>query len=281
MPTAEQVDPRKREGQEFWDSNPCGGSWPTYASFLEWIRRTEPYAYDVVDRYHWEGKEVLDVGCGQGILLNYLPSLGASVTGVDMSRESIRRALNGARELGHADRVRAFEADAERLPFPDDSFDAAVSFGVLHHTPDTAAAVREIWRVLRPGGAALVMLYRSGNPKWWATRLLRGGAHLADRVTGQPSYLANRLRAAQHEGDARGTALLELFGCPILKAFSNRSALQMFQPFSEARVSNHQPGFARLADIASVLRPAQRRLEWIDRATRERWGFYQVIEARK
>ena len=53
--------------------------------------------------------------------------------------------------------------DAENLPFDDQSFDVVVSFGVLHHTPDTEKALAEIFRVLKPGGRIMLMLYHRNS----------------------------------------------------------------------------------------------------------------------
>jgi SAM-dependent methyltransferase len=269
----------KHDGAAFWDANPCGGDWSSYAQFLAWYQRTEPYIYEVLDRYAWAGRVVVEVGCGQGTIANYIAPRGARVTAIDMSGGSVARTRAGAREMGHAERVRLALADAERLPFADGSFEIAVSCGVLHHSPDTATGVREIGRVLRPGGRAIVMLYRTGNPKWWATRLARAVSRVVDRSTGRQAALAARLRDARTSDSAAGTALLELFGVPILRAFSNDEARALFAGFDEVRVTNHQPGFRRLADIAPALRPLEPMLSAIDRATVRTWGFYQVIEA--
>ena len=81
------ADP-KQQGAAFWNGNPCGGSWRSYREFMAWIQRTEPYIYRVLDRHDGTGKRVLEVGCGQGSTLNYLPGLGANVCGVDMSKEA-------------------------------------------------------------------------------------------------------------------------------------------------------------------------------------------------
>jgi SAM-dependent methyltransferase len=269
----------KRDGRRFWDSNPCGGQWGTYREFVDWLRRTEPYAYDVLDRYDWKGKHVLEVGCGQGAVLNHLGAHGADVVGIDMSAASARRALAGARELSQADRVHASVGDAENLPFADATFDAAVSFGVLHHTPDTARGIAEIRRVVKPGGVVIVMLYRTGNPKWWATRTARAFSSLVDGISGEQATIANRIRARHSVNDSRGTALLELFGVPTLQAFSNREVRRMFQGFERLTVRNYSPGFKRLADIVPVLRAAERIFDGIDHRFEQRLGFYQVAEA--
>lgn len=272
---------QKTEGQRFWDTHPCGGQWTNYAEYMAWIQRAEPYGYSIVGQYDWTQKRDLDIGCGQGALANYLPRLGATVVGVDMSAVSLLRTMAGAAEVGNVDRVRLSAADAGHLPFPTDCFDAVSSMGVLHHTPDTRKGVQELHRVLIPGGLAIVMLYRSGNPKWWMTWVMRGLSRLVYSFTREPQAIANRLRARHRADDRRGTALMELFGVPVLKAFSNRQACQMFGMFSEIRISNHQPGFGRMVVILPWLKPIGQFLQWFDRRVKNMWGFYQVIEARK
>ncbi len=269
----------KRAGRQFWDSNPCGGTWANYAAFADWIERTEPYAFDVLAKHDWTGKRVLEVGCGQGTVLNHLARRRAEAVGVDMSMVSIERTREGARELRH--HVAVAQSDAESLPFPDERFDAVVSFGVLHHTPDTAKSIREVRRVLKPGGLAIVMLYRTGNPKWWATRTIRTMSRLYDRLRGDDARIAGRLRQGTGTDGDRGTALLELFGVPTMQAFSNRQARQMFEGFSQVDIRNYQPGFRRLADMSPILSPLSGLFGAIDRLTTSPWGFYQVIEARR
>jgi SAM-dependent methyltransferase len=271
----------KQEGMTFWDANPCGGSWSSYREFMDWIRRTEPYIFDILDGYNWKGKRVVEVGCGQGTTLNYMPAFGAVVYGLDMSLESIGQARSGAIELNQLASIHLLGSDAEQLPFKAEAFDMAICVGVLHHTSDTAGGVREIHRLLKPGGQAVVMLYRSGNPKWWATKLLRGFGGVVDFFSGRPSTLAEHLRSRRDPNNVKGTALLELFGVPILKAFSNREARAMFADFTEIRITNHQPGFQRLIDVLPDLRVFKPILAWLDRSTSNLWGFYQVIEAHK
>jgi SAM-dependent methyltransferase len=97
------------------------------------------------------GLRVLDVGCGVGHLLAWLTAHApASYLGLDLSLNSLRAAQRGG---VHAVAV----GDAGRLPFCDASFDRVVCNGSAHHLPDLPAALREMHRVLRPGG--LVVLF--------------------------------------------------------------------------------------------------------------------------
>jgi len=134
--------------------------------------------------------------------------LGCPARGVELTREHL--ALEGL----HAD-VRI--ADAENLPFAAASFDIVYSYGVLHHSPDTVAAIREVRRVLRAGGTALIMIYHV--PSWvgfmlWA---LHCGAKL------RPWRSARW--AIYHHLESPGT-----------KAYSKREAEAMLDGFREVRV---------------------------------------------
>ncbi|KTG09115.1 hypothetical protein AUR64_15065 [Haloprofundus marisrubri] len=103
---------------------------------------------------------VLDVACGTGANLPYLPA-GVSVTGVDLSQEMLNRARRRADELGIDADLR--EADAEALPFEDDSFDTVVSSLSTCTFPDPVAALEEMARVCKPDGRILLLEHgRSG-----------------------------------------------------------------------------------------------------------------------
>jgi ubiquinone/menaquinone biosynthesis C-methylase UbiE len=97
------------------------------------------------------GKRVLEIGCGRGVGIEILLSLGAEhVTGFDLDPKMI--ALARQRLAKYEDSIRVFVGDAEVIDAPDDSFDAVVDYGVIHHIPQWQKALKEIARVLKPGG---------------------------------------------------------------------------------------------------------------------------------
>jgi 2-polyprenyl-6-hydroxyphenyl methylase / 3-demethylubiquinone-9 3-methyltransferase len=104
------------------------------------------------------GLEVLDVGCGGGLLAEEFAALGARVTGVDPSVDSLAAARTHARAGGFA--IHYQHGVGEQLPLRDASFDAVYCCDVLEHVDDVGRTVREIARVLRPGG---VFLYDTIN----------------------------------------------------------------------------------------------------------------------
>jgi SAM-dependent methyltransferase len=160
-----------RDVRRFWQENPVAAAAvphaPGSAAFFEYYDRlreqNEPSAFSrwlhEYDRF--AGRRVLDVGCGNGYVLSRYASAGARTTGVDLTTAALdlsrtRYSLAGLEG--------AFvHASAEQLPFADGSFDCVCSMGVLHHTPDTARAVAEIWRVLAPGGRLIVMFYHRNS----------------------------------------------------------------------------------------------------------------------
>jgi len=101
------------------------------------------------------GRRVLDAGCGVGRFSDVLARWGAEVVAVDLSA-SVEVARANLRDRTG---VTIAQADILRLPFPPATFDVIVSWGVLHHTPDCAAAFRALCRLLRPGGTIAIWVY--------------------------------------------------------------------------------------------------------------------------
>ena len=102
-----------------------------------------------------EGATALDVCCGQGIVAGGLASAGASVTGLDFSPAMLELA-----RAGHPD-IEFVEGDATSLPYDDQSFDiVTMGFGILH-IPDSQAALKEAFRVLKPGGRFVYSTWHS------------------------------------------------------------------------------------------------------------------------
>jgi ubiquinone/menaquinone biosynthesis C-methylase UbiE len=120
---------------------------------------------------HGEGQTLLEVGSGIGVDSIQLAKRGYKVTAVDLTENALVVARKFAAHRGVDIDFRL--GNAEGLDFPDASFDAVYSFGVLHHTPDIERSVAEVHRVLRPGGTAYVMLYHRDSLVNLAHRVLR------------------------------------------------------------------------------------------------------------
>lgn len=107
------------------------------------------------------GRSIVDIGSSVGEIARGFSERGAAVTCLDVSGASLRRCRKINR---HAP---VLQASALDLPFPDASFDHAVSIGVLHHTPDCRRGFGEAARVAKPGGRVVVFLYNARNIYRW------------------------------------------------------------------------------------------------------------------
>lgn len=103
------------------------------------------------------GKRVLEIGCGMGYHSELLLRAGARLTSVDLSPTSVEATRKRLALKGLEGDVR--EMDAEHLEFPDEQFDLVWSWGVIHHSASTGRALKEIHRVLKPGGEVRLMVY--------------------------------------------------------------------------------------------------------------------------
>lgn len=111
------------------------------------------------------GSQVLDCGCGYGFTLRMLAELTeADLVGLDFDADRVAQV---ERDLARFPNVSVVQGDAQNLPFPDASFDHVVCSEVLEHLPDDAAAVREIARVLKPGGTAVFTVPDADFPFTW------------------------------------------------------------------------------------------------------------------
>jgi SAM-dependent methyltransferase len=176
----------KQAAIEQWTADPCGtghleaepGGEAYFRELLEVRERYAPWMATELAYAETDGLDVLDVGCGQGIDLARYAMAGARAVGVDLTPRHVELAQRHLEALGLAGE--AVLGDAERMPFEDETFDRASSNGVLHHTPDMLGSLREVHRVLRPGGLATIIVYNRNSLHYWLHQVavhgvLRGG----------------------------------------------------------------------------------------------------------
>jgi tRNA (uracil-5-)-methyltransferase TRM9 len=136
---------------------------PSWYNFRHWsIFRTELEA--LAER--WQKGRLLNLGCAHGP--DFLPFKdGFELYGVDFSAEMLKLAEKYAKKFGFS--VELTLADVRRLPYPDASFDRAIAVATYHHLVggQHEAALKELRRVLKPGGEAFITVWNRGQPRFW------------------------------------------------------------------------------------------------------------------
>jgi SAM-dependent methyltransferase len=176
-----RVNDAKAAAIEQWTADPCEehagtgtpGTRAYFESLLAVRRRDLGWLDDTLAYAGTSGMDVLDVGCGQGIDVYRYAEAGARVTGIDLTPRHVELATAHLAAMGAG--ATLLVGDAETLPFDDESFDRVSTNGVLHHTPDFDTAVREIRRVLRPGGEARIVVYNRNSLHYWLQQVAFNG----------------------------------------------------------------------------------------------------------
>jgi SAM-dependent methyltransferase len=156
----------------------------------------------LIDFSAYEGRDLLEVGCGLGIDLARFARAGANVTGIDISRIAIDLAHKNFRQQGLQADLRVM--NGECMQFPEATFDIVYAHGVLPYSANTVKMIQEIHRVMKPGGEAIMMVY---NRISWL------------------NFIRNFTNVPLEHEDA-----------PILKKFSIRELKQLLLPFRDYRI---------------------------------------------
>lgn len=159
----------KKSVETFWNEASCGenlflkGDTEIEAFQVQAEKRYfyEPYIIPFADFEKSEGKMVLEIGVGLGSDHQKFAEAGAKLSGIDLTLRAITHTRNRLYLFNLTSDLKV--GDAENLDFPDNTFDLVYSWGVIHHSPETPKAIREIHRVLKPGGEAKVMIYHKNS----------------------------------------------------------------------------------------------------------------------
>lgn len=266
---ADSTGSLKDQIRGYWDHQACGTQFSTSNKFSrEYFDEIEEHRYAVEPEIHsfaqftrHHGARLLEVGIGAGTDFVQWVRAGTVAYGIDATEAGVEHVRHRLERYGlRAEDVRI--ADCEHLPFDDDSFDIVYSWGVIHHTPDTPAAMREIVRVCRPGGRCKVMIYHRHSLftffVWVRRALLAGKPWRSFRYC-----LWNNMESI-------GT-----------KAFTSREVHKMLagQPVVGVVVKPILTYYDRMARFNAVFRGSARFLAWLLGGNRV--GWFLTIEFMK
>jgi len=263
----------KLRAREQWGQDPCGAEYDRehelgtreffdaierhrYSEYAAWMPR-------LMEFEKFRDARLLEIGCGMGTDLLQFSRGGARCVGIDLTPRSIELSQHRFKLYG-ADGAFMI-SDGEHLPFRDRSFDVVYSNGVLHHTPDTAGAVREVHRVLRPGGVAKVMLYHRNSLNYWLEIVLRRGVLGAEFLRGRS---AEEIMSRVIEHSDHGAT-------PLVKVYSRKQARSLFSLFKDVSVDVEQLTRAELRFLSPLVSESM-----LDRL-RKRIGWNVIITAVK
>jgi SAM-dependent methyltransferase len=178
-----QQDVEKRQVYDFWNRASCGEDLYLASSDLSAFKAQsemryclEPYIHKFAQFEATKGLRVLEIGVGLGADHQCFAEAGAELYGIDLTERAVAHTLERLALFGLTSNLST--GDAEHLNYPDAIFDLVYSWGVLHHSPDTPKAIAEVYRVLKPGGGARVMIYHTwsmvGLMLWLRYALLVG-----------------------------------------------------------------------------------------------------------
>ena len=147
----------KRDVHDFWQQESCGEVYATGESAEAQLQsqalaryRLEPYIPQFARFEEGRGLTVLEIGVGMGAdHLQWARHRPKRLVGLDATKRALEHTQRRLSLAGYTPDL--IHGDAEQLPFPSGTFDVVYSWGVLHHTPDSARAIAEAQRVLAPG----------------------------------------------------------------------------------------------------------------------------------
>lgn len=283
--------------REYWSENPCGADQSDASDrrrYFEEIERRryaqEPHIIPEGAFPSFAGKRVLEIGCGVGTDGAQFARGGALYTGINIDAGSVALARERFELEGLPGTIR--QMNAEQLEFPDGTFDHVYSFGVIHHSPNTEGIVREMFRVLKPGGTVTVMVYNKSSVNYWfEIMFLRKVFRLALIPEGAPTILAAMIGLDEEKlRKHRAIFLSERMtherwvsintdgpDCPLAKVYNAGTARAMFDAAGFAEISMGLRYFQtdHYGRLAALIPRAL--ADWVGRAA----GWHRYIRARK
>ncbi len=226
-----ELSPDLQEVQAYWNeyindievTQSEIGSKGFFDELIAYRYRKLAYLPQVVSFPSYKGKKVLEIGCGIGLDSLQFARAGADLTAIDLTPNAIKLAKRNL-EL-HNYKASFINANAESLDFPDNHYDVVYSHGVLHHTPEPQKAFNEVFRVLKPGGEAIIMIYKKNS--WMHLLAKIKGVHVEHEEKEAPVIFYYNCQKARQLFSKFGRVklLVERFPCETPKYTGIKSLL--------------------------------------------------------
>ncbi len=256
------------KNSEFWDEL-CGSqlakhlgivdsSKESLEKFDDWYFNFYPYLFDHIPFANLKDKNVLEVGLGYGTVSQRLAESGANYTGLDIAAGPVgmvNHRLNQTNLSGKATQGSILEP-----PFSDESFDAIIAIGCLHHTGNMRLAIEKCWDLLRPGGSLIFMVYYSYSyRRFRMTPVITARYMVKEYFGGYKGVVGNSANSerAAYDTNSKGG------GAPHTDWISKRSLRELCKNFSgfSAKIENMDLG----SPFSKFTREALLKTRWPER----------------
>ena len=285
------------EVRDFWNASPCQSDLSAAAERRRYFEEISHKRYNgrewhvpvVANFPAYKGKQVLEIGCSIATDGLEFAKAGAIYTGVDLTPHSVELAEE---RFGIFDVPGTFVvANAEELPFSDDSFDHIYSFGVIHHAPRPEKIAAEMHRILRKGGTFTVMLYNRDSINYYLEIMfLRKIFRLCLLPKPMPALIATLTGFDQSKLEGHRSVLLSKGRmtkeewisintdgpfCPLARVYNRKEAAELFKDFANVRQeawefnSEHWSFAGKLIPLG------------LERKIGRLWGWHRMIYGQK
>lgn len=284
--------------EEWWDQNPF--TWGLSDKSADLVGRIDPASMDMhyfeeverkfrkhtrggsqkdgaplfsayIDANWIRGKKALDIAIGSGFSMVALIQAGAEVTGIDLTDFAVAQTKRNL-ELRHLSGT-VQKMDAQHMSFADGSFDFVNAWGCLMHMPDTQGAIREVYRVTKPGGKVLAYMYNKSSWPFWFNLILLRGILQGKLITYR--FNIDRLTSRYSDGFSVGGNMLARFYTPAGAAdMFTKAGFRSVEaiPFELPEEPDHWP-MARFPIFKYLPGAIKRRMM--------RWSYGLIIKAEK
>lgn len=282
--------------KSFWNSNPCGSRSSDDQNRSNYFKEVASKRYDaefhipeIAKFENFKDRDVLEIGCGLGTDGLQFAKAGARYVGVDLTPAAVSLSKEHF-SLFNINGI-FFEVNAEKLPFPDNNFDHVYSFGVIHHSPDIEAIVREIYRVLKPNGTFCIMIYNKSSinyyleimffrkifkrllyPAFMPSFLSKCFGFSKDKLEEHRKILWNAKKISKEKWISINT---DGPNCPLARVYNKEEAFELFRKFEDIRSEvrffdkSHWPLLRNLLPKSAV--------SWLG----NRWGWHRMVYGKK
>lgn len=284
--------------EQFWSTHPCGSDQSSATERRAYFEEIARHRYELIKHIQrdarfgdFQDKSVLEVGCGVGTDGVQFARNGAIYTGINLDEGSTRLAQENFSVSGVPGAI--LKMDAEEMLFTPASFDHVYSYGVIHHSPNPERIVQEMYRVLKPGGTASLMVYNKSSINYYLEIMF---LRKLFRLALIPSFAPGLISAALGLDGPKLRQHREIFlskkkmshdrwvsintdgpDCPLARVYSRTEVVELFQSAGFKEINT----FARFFNTEHYGKVAKLIPVIIAEGVGNIWGWCRWVEARK